>query len=191
MNENGTLTVVDKERANILNNYFTSVFTKEKDEKLPHFEERYITHPLEELEITSETVEKSLSSMKAGKSQGPDMIHPGILKETSSQIIEPLTKLFRQSLDEAKLPEDWKKANVTALFKSGERKLPENYKQICLTSVVCKLMERIIRNKIVDLMESNNHFAKQQHRFRAGRPCTTQLLEFMEEVTEPLTEVRK
>ena len=61
-------------------------------------------------------------SMKAGKSQGPDMIHPRILKETSSQIIEPLTKLFRQSLDEAKLPEDWKKANVTALFKSGERK---------------------------------------------------------------------
>ena len=186
MNENGTLTVVDKERANILNNYFASVFTKEKDENLPHFEERYITHPLDELEITSETVEKSLSSMKAGKSQGPDMIHPRILKETSSQIIEPLTKLFRQSLDEAKLPEDWKKANVTALFKSGERKLPENYRPISLTSVVCKLMERIIRNKIVDHMESNNLFAKQQHGFRAGRSCTTQLLEFMEEVTEAI-----
>ena len=176
----------DKERANILNNYFASVFTKEKDENLSHFEERYITHPLEELEITNETVEKSLSSMKAEKSQGPDMIHPRILKETSSQIIEQLTKLFRQSLDEAKLPEDWKKANVTALFKSGERKLPENYRPISLTSVVCKLMERIIRNKIVDHMESNNLFAKQQHGFRAGRSCTTQLLEFMEEVTEAI-----
>ena len=186
MNENGTLTVVDKERANILNNYFTSVFTKEKDENLPHFDERNITHPLDELEITSETVEKSLSSMKAGKSQGPDMTHPRILKETSSQIIEPLTKLFRQFLDEAKLSEYWKKANVTALFKSGERKLPENYRPICLTSVVCKLMERIIRNKIVDHMESNNLFAKQQHGFRAGRSCTTQLLEFMEEVTEAI-----
>ena len=162
------------------------MFTKEKDENLSHFEERYITHPLEELEITNETVEKSLSSMKAEKSQGPDMIHPRILKETSSQIIEQLTKLFRQSLDEAKLPEDWKKANVTALFKSGERKLPENYRPISLTSVVCKLMERIIRNKIVDHMESNNLFAKQQHGFRAGRSCTTQLLEFMEEVTEAI-----
>ena len=202
MNENGTLTVVDKERANILNNYFrsvftkekdenlpkhfASVFTKEKDENLPHFEERYITHPLEELEITSKTVEKSLSSMKAGKSQGPDMIHPRILKETSSQIIEPLTKLFRQSLDEAKLPEDWKKANVTPLFKSGEKKLPENYRPISLTSVVCKLMERIIRNKIIDHTESNILFAKQQHGFRAGRSCTTQLLEFMEEVSEAI-----
>ena len=66
MNENGTLTVVDKEKANILNNYFASVVTKEKDENLPHFEERYITHPLDELEITSETVEKSLSSISGG-----------------------------------------------------------------------------------------------------------------------------
>ena len=95
-------------------------------------------------------------------------------------------KLFRQSLDEGKLPEDWKKANVTALFKSIERKIPENYRPISLTSVVCKLMERIIRNKIVDLMESNNLFAKEQHGFRAGRSCTTQLLEFMEEVTEAI-----
>ena len=62
------------------------------------------------------------------------MIHPRLLKETSSQIIEPLKKLFRQSLDEAKLLEDWKKANVTALFKSGERKSPENYRPISLTS---------------------------------------------------------
>ena len=123
MNENGTLTVVDKERANILNNYFASVFTKEKDENLPHFEERYITHPLDELEITSETVEKSLSSIKAGKSQGPDMIHPRILKETSSQIIEPLTKLFRQSLDEAKLPEDWNKSKCNCTFQIRRKKI--------------------------------------------------------------------
>ena len=47
-------------------------------------------------------------------------------------------------------------------------------------------MERIIRNKIVDHMESNNLFAKRQHGFRAGRSCTTQLLEFMEEVTEAI-----
>ena len=71
---------MDKERANILNNYFASVFTKERDENLLHFEDRY-TEPLEGLEITNETVEKSLSSMKAAKSQGPDMIHPRTLRD--------------------------------------------------------------------------------------------------------------
>ena len=76
--------------------------------------------------------------------------------------------------------------HFTALFQSGEKKLPENYRPISLTLVVCKLMERIIRNMIVDHMESNNLFAKQQHGVRAGRSCTTQLLEFMEEVTEAI-----
>ena len=73
---------------------------------------------------------------------------------------------------------------MTALFKSGDRQLPENYRPISLTSVVCKLMERIIRNEIVSHMESNNLFSEEQHGFIAGRSCTTQLLEFMEEITE-------
>ena len=75
---------------------------------------------------------------------------------------------------------------MTALFKSGDRQLPENYGPISLTSVVCKLMERIIRNEIVSHMESNNLFVEVQHGFIAGRSCTTQLLEFMEEITETL-----
>ena len=47
-------------------------------------------------------------------------------------------------------------------------------------------MERINRNEIVSHMESNNLFAEEQHGFIAGRSCTTQLLEFMEEITEAL-----
>ena len=75
---------------------------------------------------------------------------------------------------------------MTALFKSGDRQLPENYRPISLTSVVCKLMERIIRNEIASHMESSNLFAEEQHGFIAGRSCTTQLLEFMEEIIEAL-----
>ena len=47
-------------------------------------------------------------------------------------------------------------------------------------------MERIIRNKFVDSMESNNIFANEQHWFRARRSCTSQLLEFMKEATEAI-----
>ena len=101
------------------------------------------------------------------------MIHTRILKETSNQIIEPPKKLFRQSLDEGKLPDDWKLTIVTVLFKSGGRKLPENYRPFSLTSMVCKFMEKIMRNRIVDHMESNNHFANRQHGFTAGRSSTT------------------
>ena len=184
--ENGTPTTCDQEKAKILNKYFASVFTEEETKNIPSFEDRNFTEPLEDTLISPEIIVKSINMIKAGKSQGPDLIHPRLLKETSNCIALPLSKLFRQSLDEGKLPAEWKIANVTALFKSGERQLPENYRPISLTSVVGKLLERIIRNEIVNHMESNNLFAEEQHGFVAGRSCTTQLLEFMEEITEAI-----
>ena len=114
------------------------------------------------------------------------MIHPRLLKETCSSISSPLKHLFRKSLDEGILPEDWKKANVTAIFKNGDRKRPENYRPISLTSVVCKLMEKLIRDENVNHIESNNLFTEEQHGFISGKSCTTQLLEFMKEITEAI-----
>ena len=60
---------MDQKRANILNNYVASVFTKEKGENLPHFVEGNITQPLDESEITNEIEVNYLSTMKAGTSQ--------------------------------------------------------------------------------------------------------------------------
>ena len=97
--------------------------------------------------------------MKPDKSQGPYRIHPRILKEKNQFVKLPLEKIFRKSLDEGVLPEDWKTANVTdegvlpedwktanvtAIHKSGDRKKPENYRPISLTSVLGKIMEKKI-----------------------------------------------
>ena len=51
---------------------------------------------------------------------------------------------------------EWKLANVTPLFKKGDKSNPGNYRPISLTSVVCKLMESILRDKIVEFLEKNN-----------------------------------
>ena len=77
-----------------------------------------------------------------------------------------------------------KKAKVTAIFKKGDRKRAENYRPISLTSVPGKNLEKNTRNAIVDHMTSNNLFAEAQHGFIAGKSCVTQLLEFMEDITE-------
>ena len=63
------------------------------------------------------------------------------------------------------LPEDWLKACVTAIHKKGEKNLPGNYRPVSITSIICKLMESIVRDKIVDHMVQNNLFSKQQHGF--------------------------
>ena len=98
----------------------------------------------------------------------------------------PIGKIFRKSLEEGILPDNWKSANVTAIHKNGDRKKAENYRPISLTSVAGKAMEKIIRDKLVNHMERNNLFNKSQHGFVSGRSCTTQLLEFMEEATQAL-----
>ena len=116
--------------------------------------------------------------MNANKSPGPDKFYPRILKQVKDKITKHLTRIFNMSLDEGKVPEDWKLADVTPIFKKGDRKSPGNYRPISLTSVVCKLLETIIRDKIVEYLEKYNLIRDTQHGFRRRRSCLTNLLEF-------------
>ena len=85
---NGNLTTTDQETADTVNNYFSTVFEVEPDEPLPEFENRTFAQPLEDISITNSIVDKVLSALNAGKSQGPDQIHPKFLKETKDLLIE-------------------------------------------------------------------------------------------------------
>ena len=98
-----------------------------------------------------------------------------------------LKQIFEKSIQEAKVPEIWKTAHVTAIFKSGSRSKAENYRPLSLTSVPGKILERLIRDEKVNHMQLKNlFFSKSQHWFISGRSCTTQLLEFLEDVTMAL-----
>ena len=175
-----------QETANTLNDYFASVFKVENHDNIPNFEDRGFTQVVETVTISEELVAKAIDRLNPTKSQGPDNIHPRFIQQTRDYIKKPLTKIFRKSLDESKLPAIWKCANVTAIFKKGERKDPANYRPISLTSVPGKLMERLVRNTLVEHMVNNNLFAAEQHGFIAGKSCTTQLLEYMEDITQAI-----
>ena len=79
-----------------------------------------------------------------------------------------------------------KKANVTAIFKKGEKSKAENYRTISLTSVPGKLMERLVKNAIIEHITTNNLFSEAQHGFLKGKSCVTQLLEYLEDITEAM-----
>ena len=100
----------------------------------------------------------------------------------------PLFILFMKSLDKGELPLQWKCAHVSPIFKKGNRSSPCNYRPVSLTSVVCKLMETLIRDSLVTHMEENHLVCHQQHGFRAGRSTTTQLLSTLEVWTRILDE---
>ena len=71
-----------------------------------------------------------------------------MLKELSDVLSQPLAALFQKSLDHAIVPEDWKKARVTPLYKKGDKYLPSNYRPISLTCVTCKVMEHIVTSQM-------------------------------------------
>ena len=90
---------------------------------------------------------------------------------------------MKKSLNEGLLPKQWKQANVKALFKKGKGTKCANDRPVSLTSIVCKIFETIIRDKITYFLESHALITHHQHGFRTGHSCTTQLLELMDDFT--------
>ena len=82
-NQQGELTNNETETANLLNNYFASVFEIEPNDQLPDFQERNYDFALMDIEIEEGKFSKIINALKPDKSQGPDRIHPRILKETN------------------------------------------------------------------------------------------------------------
>ena len=114
--------------------------------------------------------------MKDSKSPGVDGIPPKLLKEIVEQISAPLTKLFNLSLEEGTVPSEWKEANITPLFKKRSRNKSENYRPVSLTSVVCKLLEKLIRDHMVEFHLKHKLINTAQHGFLKARSCLTNIL---------------
>ena len=104
----GNLITNDKEKANLMNQYFSSVFTKEDMSNLPNFEVRVFDQPLSEFNITPEMVKKRLEKLNPSKSPGPDGMHPRVLRELKDQLAEPLSQIYRLSLQNGHLQRNGK-----------------------------------------------------------------------------------
>ena len=140
---------------------------------------------ISDISFSPEKVTAYLKKMKPDKSQGNDNIHPFVVQKCESLAI-PLSIIFQRSFNQGELPESWLEANVTPLFKKGSRSEPANYRPISLTSVICKLMEKIIKDELMQYLNKNNLISKQQHGFVYNKACNTNLLETMDTLTKLL-----
>ena len=170
-----------------LNGYFSSVFTKEDISSLPVADAKFQgakSDYLGPLVVTPELVAKKIKAMKDNKSPGVDGIPPKLLMETVEQISIPLARVFNLSLKEGVVPFEWKEANIIPLFKKGSRNKSENYRPVSLTSVICKLLERLIKDHMVDFLVKHKLLNSSQHGFFKARSCLTNMLCFLEEITK-------
>ena len=79
---------------------------------------------------------------------------------------------------------DWKKAFVSPIYKKGPRNLAENYRPISLTSVVCKLMEKFVKDAVLNHLVENNLLSTKQFGFTSGCSTVIQLLKYLDECGE-------
>jgi hypothetical protein len=105
------------------------------------------------MEITSDEVRNVLRMLKEDKSPGPDKISTRLIIHLIDELCEPLSMLFEDSLEEQRVPDDWRNADIVPIFKTSTRSKPEDYKPVSLTR---------------------------------RRSCLTNILTFMEKVTDVL-----
>ena len=143
---------------------------------------------IQNINISLNGVVKLLRDLNPTKSPGSDNLGPRVLKELADEVGPLLLLIYRNSLQTSEVPEDWRKANVTPVYKKGHRYQAENYRPISLPSVCCKVMEHIVTSTIMNHGEDNNILYPLQHGFRRSRSCETQLIEFIDDLTSNLDE---
>ena len=149
--------------AQILNNQYVSVFTRSQGDDKETEED--IEVRLEDVSITPERIAESIDKLKEELASGPDGIPARVIKELKDEIKKTLALLFRQSIDNGVIPEEWRDAEVTPLFKKGSKADPANYRPVSLTVIVGKLMERLVKDALMEHVEKNGHLSDAQHGF--------------------------
>ena len=188
-----TLKFDDQEKANILQDQFSSVFIQELSDGesntggIPILPSR-TSSIISNIHITREMVLEQLQALNINKSIGPDGLHPKLLKELADIIAGPIAQLFNMTIEDNVLPTDWKKAFVSPIYKKGARNLAVNYRPISLTSILCKTMEKLIRETVMDHLMKQSLLSDKQHGFISGRSTTTQLLVYLDICTRAIVD---
>ena len=125
---------------------------------------------LHNISATPKMVRKVVMNLDLSKASGPDCIPLVVLKNCEPELSYILAELFNKCLRECYFPDCWKVSSVVPVFKHvGERSTAKNYCPVCLFSVVSKVFEKLVNNRIVDHLEKCGLFSDFQYGFRSSR----------------------
>ncbi|UYV68246.1 hypothetical protein LAZ67_5003595 [Cordylochernes scorpioides] len=189
-NTDGTPATNDKNAANLLGNSYqisSKIKFEIKDKKVEKKARKIIhdcknvtsTHNIFHEKINMKELDYALENTDLNKTPGPDGIHGQMISNLGKNGKEKLLDIFNNSWKTGKLPQDWKTATIIPikkLDKSADD--PKNYRPISLTSICCKLMEKIILRRLTYHLDTRNLLPKEQYGFRKGHGTIDQLLFF-------------
>jgi hypothetical protein len=173
----------DADRANLLNNFFSSVCTIDNG-VIPDFDSVAGDNvTLDHVEFSREAVLRTVKQLKMNGSCGPDGLPPLLYKNLAQCISEPLALMFDSFMSVGRIPDEWRRAFVTPIYKGGLAADVSNYRPISLTCVACKIMERVITRRILFYLHEHRLISNEQYGFLSGRSTTLNLLDALNDWT--------
>ena len=125
---------------------------------------------LHNISVTTKMVRKVVMNLDLSKASRPDCIPVVVLKNCEPELSYILAELFNKCLKESCFPDCWKVSSVVLVYKNaGESSTAENYLPVSLLSVVSKVFEKLVNNRIVDHLEKCGLFSDFQYGFRLSR----------------------
>ena len=178
--EDGSLAVDDKEKSNLVNNFFSNIGEKLASSFQPQYPSVLATSTkivpcVNNIALLPLAIERKLANLKTNKATGPDGISPKILKEAGDAMLSPLMFLYNMSLKDGYVFSQWKTARVNPVFKKDEVTEIGNYRPLSLLSVPSKILETIVADSIIHhAFIENKLITDKQWAYRRG--YSTELL---------------
>ena len=164
------------EMAEILSSQYSSVFSKPSPSPYDEMIEDPNIPTISDIDITEEDIIAAIDELSNTSASGPDGLTAIFLKKCKHSLSKPLCQLWRDCVDLGITPGTLKEAHIIPIHKGGHQGLAANYRPIALTSQIIKVFEKVVRNQLVNFLHENNLFNPNQHGFRIGRSCLSQLL---------------
>ena len=129
---------------------------------------------------------QAIHELSSNSAAGPDCVPSSLLVNCATELAPVLLLIFSHSLSHGVIPKSWKRAAVIPIYKSGDKTVPSNYRPISLPSVICKVIERIIRRQVFSFLDRNRCLNTTKHGFRPGRSCLSALLDVFDNIIHML-----
>ena len=139
-----------------------------------------------DITVDPKGVTKLLDGLNAHKASNPDGLNARVLKARINEISPILALIYNESLARGEVPDEWRQATVSPVFKKGEKYDAANYRPVSLTCICCKTLEHILVSNINKHLALDSILADCQHGFRSQRSCETQLVQFVHDIISNL-----
>ena len=135
------------------------------------------------IEVTSERIRSTIDKLSPSTGTGPDDVPANVLKDGGPEVPLILQSIFTRSISSGDYPNRWKVSHILPRHKGGSRSNIINYRPIHHTPIVSRVLEKIVKQDLMQHLLKNNYFNPSQHGFLSKRSCITCQTEFFDMLT--------